>query len=42
MPLLARLLPAPVAVEVRHGAIAGLGALLATAGSRPRAGSLSR
>jgi glycerol-1-phosphate dehydrogenase [NAD(P)+] len=29
MPLLARLLPAPVAVDVRHGAIAGLGALLA-------------
>jgi glycerol-1-phosphate dehydrogenase [NAD(P)+] len=28
MPLLARLLPAPVAVDVRHGAIAGLGALL--------------
>ena len=29
MPLLARLLPAPVTVDVRHGAIAGLGALLA-------------
>src|SRR2546429_21062 len=29
MPLLARLLPVPVAVDVRHGAIAGLGALLA-------------
>jgi len=29
MPLLARLLPAPVAVDVRRGAIAGLGALLA-------------
>jgi len=29
MPLLARLLPAPVAVDVRHGALAGLGALLA-------------
>src|SRR5258708_31413082 len=29
MPLLARLLPAPVAVDVRRGAIAGLSALLA-------------
>jgi glycerol-1-phosphate dehydrogenase [NAD(P)+] len=29
MPLLARLLPAPLAVDVRRGAIAGLGALLA-------------
>ena len=29
MPLLARPLPAPVAVDARHGAIAGFGALLA-------------
>jgi len=29
MPLLARMIPAPLVVDVRRGAIAGLGALLA-------------
>ena len=34
MPLLARLLPAPLAVDVRRGAIADLGPLLADRGGR--------
>ncbi len=42
MPLLARLLPAPLAVDVRRGAIAELGALLADRRIATRGGSRSR